>query len=320
MPDMLEGVVAALVHMAAADQAPIDLAEHLDQAAARRLRHVAERGLGALRIVGHARDRAACARTARPACRRPCRALRRSQSNCSASLSRPVFMISELSPMKHQPAASKCQRSSPSTEVKAHASPRSAVAKARAPDRGQIVADVVIAGQIEAVDRQRVVQLLGEHHVVAAARPVERDVAAVEHEIGPRRVDVLADAMKIVDRAACSGGRGGCRRSGSGETGTSIDPFGRSIGRREVGTMTISATYSLLCLMQRLKSCLMASAHARPAMTARSRAALIERGQRRRCVCGFRMQTGVGAGWFRRSGRLRIQSGTDSCARRVRIS
>ena len=36
-------------------------------------------------------------------------------SNCSASLSIPVFMISEFSPIKHQPAASKRQRSSPIT-------------------------------------------------------------------------------------------------------------------------------------------------------------------------------------------------------------
>jgi hypothetical protein len=41
-----------------------------------------------------------------------------SQSNCSASQARPLFMTSEFSPIKHQPAASKRQRSSPKIETK----------------------------------------------------------------------------------------------------------------------------------------------------------------------------------------------------------
>ena len=40
-------------------------------------------------------------------------------------------------------------------------------------------------------------QFLGEFEIVAIGRPVEGEIAAVDDEIGTRRVDVLADAMKI---------------------------------------------------------------------------------------------------------------------------
>ena len=39
-----------------------------------------------------------------------------SHSSCSASLASPEFITIELSPMKHQPAASKRQRSSPKAD------------------------------------------------------------------------------------------------------------------------------------------------------------------------------------------------------------
>ena len=65
-------------------------------------------------------------------------------------------------------------------------------------DRGRIVADVVIARQIAAIDRQRRVQDLCKIEIVAAARAVEADIAAVDDEIGPLAVDVFADPMKVV--------------------------------------------------------------------------------------------------------------------------
>jgi len=45
---------------------------------------------------------------------------------------------------------------------------------------------------------KRVVQLFGEFEIVAIGRTVELGVAAVDDEIGPRRVDMFADARKII--------------------------------------------------------------------------------------------------------------------------
>ena len=64
-------------------------------------------------------------------------------------------------------------------------------------DRGRVVADVVIAGQVTAGNRQRVVQRLGEGEIVRTGRGIEGEIAAVDDEIGTRRVDLLADAIKI---------------------------------------------------------------------------------------------------------------------------
>ena len=69
--------------------------------------------------------------------------------------------------------------------------------RGRRADRGRVVADVVIAGQVDAVDGKRCVQRFCEFEIVAAARTVEGDIAAVDDEIGTRRVDMLADAMEI---------------------------------------------------------------------------------------------------------------------------
>jgi hypothetical protein len=48
-------------------------------------------------------------------------------------------------------------------------------------------------------------------------RRIEDDIAAVEHEIGPCRVDMLGDAVKIFGQRWEVRGRDGCRRSGSVE-------------------------------------------------------------------------------------------------------
>lgn len=70
----------------------------------------------------------------------------------------------------------------------------------RGPDRGGIIADVVIARQVTAGDGQRVVQALGEFDIVAAGRPVERDVAGVDDEIRSINVDMFADALEVGDQ------------------------------------------------------------------------------------------------------------------------
>src|SRR5580765_5322940 len=71
----------------------------------------------------------------------------------------------------------------------------------RRPDRGRIVADVVIAGEVAAGDGKGGVPALGEFDIVATCRPVEGDVAGVDDEVGPISVDVLADAIEVGDQA-----------------------------------------------------------------------------------------------------------------------
>lgn len=71
----------------------------------------------------------------------------------------------------------------------------------RRADRGRIVANVVIAGDVAAGDGQGIVQALGEFDIVAAGRPVERDVAGVDNEIGPIGVDMLAERLEVGDQA-----------------------------------------------------------------------------------------------------------------------
>ena len=66
-------------------------------------------------------------------------------------------------------------------------------------DEGRIVTDVVIAGKIAAVDGQRVVQSFCEIEIVRMIRTVERNVAAVDDEVGPVVVDMLAHAVKVLD-------------------------------------------------------------------------------------------------------------------------
>src|ERR1700736_1425442 len=71
----------------------------------------------------------------------------------------------------------------------------------RRADLGRVVAYVVIAGQVAAGDRKRVVQRSGKFEIVAVGGTIEGEVAAIDHEIGPSGVDVFADALKIVGQA-----------------------------------------------------------------------------------------------------------------------
>jgi hypothetical protein len=65
----------------------------------------------------------------------------------------------------------------------------------------------VIAGQIAAGDGEGCVQRLGEFQIVAAGRPVESDVAAVDDEIRAACVDVFADPLEIVGQAGQAAGK-----------------------------------------------------------------------------------------------------------------
>ena len=65
-------------------------------------------------------------------------------------------------------------------------------------DRGRVVADIVIAGQIAAGDWKRFVQRFGECEVVWTGRRIERHVAAVDDEIGPLGIDMFAETVEII--------------------------------------------------------------------------------------------------------------------------
>ena len=63
---------------------------------------------------------------------------------------------------------------------------------------GRVVAEVVIAGQIAALHGKRVVLRLGECEIVGKFKSVKPEIAGVDHEVGARGVDMLADAMEIL--------------------------------------------------------------------------------------------------------------------------
>ena len=61
------------------------------------------------------------------------------------------------------------------------------------------VADVVIAGQEAHRQVEPVMQRARRREIALARRAVERDVARVEHEVGPVGAQRLADAHEVVD-------------------------------------------------------------------------------------------------------------------------
>ena len=92
----------------------------------------------------------------------------------------------------------------------------------RRPDRDRVVADIVIAGQVAAGDGKGVVQRLREDEIVAAGRGVEGEIAAVDDEVRPRRVDVFADAMKIIGQLLQSAGEVGVGNLGDAKLAHAI--------------------------------------------------------------------------------------------------
>jgi hypothetical protein len=77
----------------------------------------------------------------------------------------------------------------------------------------------VIAGQIAAVDGQGAVQRVSEFQIVAAGRSVEGEVAAVDDKIRARRIDVIADAMKIISQRRETAGEVGIGNLGESKFG-----------------------------------------------------------------------------------------------------
>ena len=104
-------------------------------------------------------------------------------------------------------------------------------------ERGRIVADVVIAGQIAAGHRQRRVEGSREFEIVGAGRGVEGEVAAVDHEIGALRVDIFTEAMEIAGQAGETAGQMGVGNLGQAKFGHALFLPPASISRPHVGTM-----------------------------------------------------------------------------------
>ena len=110
----------------------------------------------------------------------------------------------------------------------------------RSADRGRIVSDIVIAGQVDAVDRKRRMQLLGEFEIVAVGRRVEGDIAGVDDEVGARRVDVLADALEIPGELLIAAGEVGIGNLGQTKFAHAIFLPAGSYMRPGEGIMTVS--------------------------------------------------------------------------------
>jgi hypothetical protein len=140
-------------------------------------------------------------------------------------------MTSELRPMKRQPAASKRQWCSVSLQALfGDGLFRSST------NRGRVVADVVIAGQIAAGDGKRLMQGSRKIKFVRFCRSVERDVAAVKHKIGTPGVDVFADPMKIIGQRRDAAGKMGVGNLGQAKFGHAM-ASGPVIRRPDVGMM-----------------------------------------------------------------------------------
>jgi hypothetical protein len=75
----------------------------------------------------------------------------------------------------------------------------------------------VIAGQVDAIDRETAVQRLGEFEIVAAGRSVEGEIAGVDNEVRARRVDMFAEALKILDKRCQAAGEMGIGNLGQAE-------------------------------------------------------------------------------------------------------
>ena len=99
----------------------------------------------------------------------------------------------------------------------------------RGADLRRIVTDVVIAGQITAGNRKRVMQRFGEFEIVAIGRTVEGEIAGIDDEIGALGIDGFADPIENCRSMSAGGGPDGCRKSGSDEIRACNLPSGAMI-------------------------------------------------------------------------------------------
>ena len=159
-PDMTGvaiGEIAALVHVAAGDQPQIDRAEHLDQPLPRRLRHVADRGRPSSGSSGELRNSGLCTNSATGLPLRA-RELGSEPVELLGLARKPGVHDQRIQPDK-APAGrleTPAVFADESTEILRGRFGRRW--RRRRADRGRIVADVVIAGQVAAGDGKGGVQ------------------------------------------------------------------------------------------------------------------------------------------------------------------
>ncbi len=80
----------------------------------------------------------------------------------------------------------------------------------------------MIARQVTAGDGKRIVQLFGEFEIVPAGWSIEGEIAAVDDEIGARRVDVFAQPVKVVGQFLMAAGKMGVGNLGQAKFGHAI--------------------------------------------------------------------------------------------------
>ena len=85
-----------------------------------------------------------------------------------------------------------------------------------------VVTDVLIAGQVTAGDGKCIVQRFGEFEIVATGWSIEGEIAAVDDEIGARRVDVFAQPVKVVGQFLMAAGKMGVGNLGQAKFGHAI--------------------------------------------------------------------------------------------------
>jgi hypothetical protein len=96
----------------------------------------------------------------------------------------------------------------------------------------------MIAGEIPAGNWQLGVQRAGEFEIVALGRAVEGEIATVDDEIRTRRVDIFADAMKVVGELLQAPGKVGVGNLGQAKLAHAIFLLPRlyNLGRIEMVT------------------------------------------------------------------------------------
>ena len=107
---------------------------------------------------------------------------------------------------------------------------------------GRVVADIVVAGQVAAGNRQPFMQLAGKGNVIRRARRVVGEVAAVDDEIGTAGVDVFGEPIEILGEGRQAAGQMGVGYLGQAKIGHGCFPFSDHIGgdhRKDVMQFTI---------------------------------------------------------------------------------
>jgi hypothetical protein len=109
----------------------------------------------------------------------------------------------------------------------------------RGTDLRRIVADVVIAGQIAAGNRQRIMQRFGEFEIGGAVWAVKADVAGVDDKIRPLPIDIFRAPDRNWRSMSEDGAQDAYRKFASGEIRACTIPPGAIISSPEVGIVKL---------------------------------------------------------------------------------